>query len=42
MFDLGQPVSWQVIVGTILAIFAVTGVGVWLVQGCVKKKERNR
>ena len=42
MFDLSQPVTWPVIVGTILAIFAVTGVGIVFVKRCVKKKEMNR
>ncbi|WP_300367799.1 hypothetical protein [Hydrogenimonas sp.] len=37
MFDMGQPVSWQVIVGTIAAIFAVTGIGIYFVKRCVKQ-----
>ena len=42
MFDFSQPVTWPVIVGTIFAIFAVTGVGIVFVKRCVKKKEMNR
>jgi hypothetical protein len=39
MFDLSQPIHWQVIVGTIGVIFAMTAVGVLFVRRCVKKDE---
>ena len=39
MFDLTQPVSLQVIVGTILLIFAFTAVGIAFVKRCDKEKK---
>ena len=43
MFDLSEPVGWPVIVGTIVAIFAVTALGIAAVKmsGCDKKKKAN-
>jgi len=38
MFDVTQPIAWQVIVGTILAIFAVTAVGIWIVKSRCEKE----
>ncbi|WP_456323951.1 hypothetical protein [Hydrogenimonas sp.] len=40
MFDMSQPVQWQVIAGTIIAVFALTALGIIAVKisGCDKKK----
>jgi len=38
MFDLSQPISWQVIVGTIGIIFVMTAVGIWAVKVSKRRK----
>ncbi|WP_286336734.1 hypothetical protein [Hydrogenimonas cancrithermarum] len=39
MFDLSQPIHWQVVAGTIGLIFLITAVGIAAVK--MKKKRRE-
>lgn len=41
MFDLSQPVSNKVIIGSIIFIFALVGVGLAVVE-YYKKKEKSK
>jgi hypothetical protein len=39
MFDLSQPISWQVIAGTIGLILLITALGILAVKMKVKSKK---